>query len=91
MKFFEGDIDVIGDLALVGQPIKGHIIGARPGHKANIEFARKLKSLSSNLSDMIIFQSKSVYFSSRWLIFLNSYCFLFSFFILCFSFLFEQF
>jgi len=40
-------LDVIGDLALVGQPIKGHIIGARPGHKANIEFARKLKSLSS--------------------------------------------
>ena len=41
-------LDVIGDLALVGQPIKGHIIGARPGHKANIEFAKKLKSLSSN-------------------------------------------
>jgi len=40
-------LDVIGDLALVGQPIKGHIIGARPGHKANIEFAKKLKSLSS--------------------------------------------
>jgi len=39
-------LDVIGDLALVGQPIKGHIIGARPGHKANIEFAKKLKSLS---------------------------------------------
>ena len=40
-------LDIIGDLALVGQPIKGHIIGARPGHKANIEFAKKLKSLSS--------------------------------------------
>ena len=40
-------LDVIGDLALVGQPIKGHIIAARPGHKANIEFAKKLKSLSS--------------------------------------------
>ena len=40
-------LDVIGDLALVGKPIKGHIIGARPGHKSNIEFAKKLKSLSS--------------------------------------------
>ena len=41
-------LDVIGDLALVGKPIKGHIIGARPGHKSNIEFAKILKSLSSN-------------------------------------------
>ena len=36
------------NLALVGKPIKGHIIGARPGHKSNIEFAKILKSLSSN-------------------------------------------
>ena len=40
-------LDVIGDLALVGKPIKGHIIGARPGHKSNIKFAKILKNLSS--------------------------------------------
>lgn len=36
-------LDIIGDLALVGRPIKGHIIAARPGHKSNIEFAKILK------------------------------------------------
>ncbi len=36
-------LDIIGDLTLVGRPIKGHVIAARPGHKANIEFAKLLK------------------------------------------------
>ncbi len=36
-------LDIVGDLALVGRPIKGHIIAARPGHKSNIEFAKLLK------------------------------------------------
>ncbi|NQY10385.1 MAG: bifunctional UDP-3-O-[3-hydroxymyristoyl] N-acetylglucosamine deacetylase/3-hydroxyacyl-ACP dehydratase [Flavobacteriales bacterium] len=36
-------LDVIGDLALLGKPIKGRIIATRPGHKANIEFAKKIR------------------------------------------------
>ncbi len=36
-------LDVIGDLALIGYPIKGHIIANRPGHSSNIEFAKKVK------------------------------------------------
>ena len=36
-------LDVIGDLALVGFPFKGHIIANRPGHSSNIAFARKIK------------------------------------------------
>src|SRR5690606_31042471 len=36
-------LDMIGDLALVGQPIKGHIMAARPGHAANVAFAKKIK------------------------------------------------
>lgn len=36
-------LDVIGDLALVGRPLKAQILAARPGHAANIAFARKLK------------------------------------------------
>jgi UDP-3-O-[3-hydroxymyristoyl] N-acetylglucosamine deacetylase/3-hydroxyacyl-[acyl-carrier-protein] dehydratase len=36
-------LDVIGDLALIGYPIKGHIIANRPGHSSNVEFARKIK------------------------------------------------
>lgn len=36
-------LDIIGDLALVGKHIKGHILAARPGHMTNCEFARVLK------------------------------------------------
>jgi UDP-3-O-[3-hydroxymyristoyl] N-acetylglucosamine deacetylase / 3-hydroxyacyl-[acyl-carrier-protein] dehydratase len=38
-------LDIIGDLALIGQPIQGHILAARPGHAANVDFARKIKAL----------------------------------------------
>lgn len=36
-------LDVVGDLALIGYPIKGRIIANRPGHSSNVEFARKIK------------------------------------------------
>ena len=35
-------LDLIGDLSLLGFPIRGHIIAARSGHYTNIEFAKKL-------------------------------------------------
>lgn len=35
-------LDVIGDLALVGRPLKARIIANKPGHKANTEFAKML-------------------------------------------------
>jgi UDP-3-O-[3-hydroxymyristoyl] N-acetylglucosamine deacetylase/3-hydroxyacyl-[acyl-carrier-protein] dehydratase len=35
---------MIGDLALVGVPLKGHIMAARPGHAANVAFAKKIKA-----------------------------------------------
>jgi UDP-3-O-[3-hydroxymyristoyl] N-acetylglucosamine deacetylase/3-hydroxyacyl-[acyl-carrier-protein] dehydratase len=38
-------LDVIGDLALVGKPIKGHILTARPGHSGNISFAKIIKEI----------------------------------------------
>lgn len=38
-------LDVVGDLALVGKPIKAQILAARPGHAANVEFAKKLKQM----------------------------------------------
>jgi UDP-3-O-[3-hydroxymyristoyl] N-acetylglucosamine deacetylase / 3-hydroxyacyl-[acyl-carrier-protein] dehydratase len=37
-------LDMIGDLALVGVPLRGHIMAARPGHAANIAFAKKIKA-----------------------------------------------
>ena len=36
-------LDLIGDLALVGMPVKAHIIATRPGHLSNIQFARMIK------------------------------------------------
>lgn len=38
-------LDIVGDLALVGVPMKVHILAARPGHAGNVEFAKKLKAL----------------------------------------------
>ncbi|GAA4006766.1 bifunctional UDP-3-O-[3-hydroxymyristoyl] N-acetylglucosamine deacetylase/3-hydroxyacyl-ACP dehydratase [Hymenobacter fastidiosus] len=36
-------LDLVGDLALVGRPLKGQILAARPGHAANVAFAKKIK------------------------------------------------
>jgi UDP-3-O-[3-hydroxymyristoyl] N-acetylglucosamine deacetylase/3-hydroxyacyl-[acyl-carrier-protein] dehydratase len=36
-------LDLIGDLSLVGKPIKGKIVATKPGHTANVEFAKILK------------------------------------------------
>jgi UDP-3-O-[3-hydroxymyristoyl] N-acetylglucosamine deacetylase/3-hydroxyacyl-[acyl-carrier-protein] dehydratase len=36
-------LDLIGDLSLVGKPIKGHIVATKPGHTINNNFARLLK------------------------------------------------
>jgi UDP-3-O-[3-hydroxymyristoyl] N-acetylglucosamine deacetylase/3-hydroxyacyl-[acyl-carrier-protein] dehydratase len=36
-------LDLMGDLALIGRPIKGQILAARPGHAANIGFAKRVK------------------------------------------------
>ncbi|MDX2278652.1 MAG: bifunctional UDP-3-O-[3-hydroxymyristoyl] N-acetylglucosamine deacetylase/3-hydroxyacyl-ACP dehydratase [Saprospiraceae bacterium] len=36
-------LDVIGDLALIGKPIRGKIVATKPGHTANVEFAKLLK------------------------------------------------
>lgn len=36
-------LDVVGDLALIGRPLKAQILAARPGHAANVAFAKKVK------------------------------------------------
>ncbi len=36
-------LDIIGDLGLAGRPLKAQILAARPGHAANVAFAKKLK------------------------------------------------
>ncbi len=38
-------LDLLGDLALIGAPIKAQILAARPGHRANVEFAKQVRKL----------------------------------------------
>lgn len=38
-------LDIVGDLALVGVPLKMHILAGRPGHAGNVAFAKKIKEL----------------------------------------------
>ena len=36
-------LDVIGDLALIGRPLKGRVVAVRPGHTINNKFTRMLR------------------------------------------------
>ncbi len=38
-------VDLLGDIALLGLPIKGHILAARSGHKTNVELVKKLRQI----------------------------------------------
>jgi UDP-3-O-[3-hydroxymyristoyl] N-acetylglucosamine deacetylase/3-hydroxyacyl-[acyl-carrier-protein] dehydratase len=38
-------LDLIGDLSLVGAPLKAQILAARPGHASNVEFAKMIRKL----------------------------------------------
>ncbi|HEX6225060.1 MAG TPA: 3-hydroxyacyl-ACP dehydratase FabZ, partial [Chryseolinea sp.] len=38
-------LDIVGDLALIGYPVKARIIANRPGHSSNVEFAKKIKQV----------------------------------------------
>lgn len=36
-------LDVLGDISLIGRPIKGHVIATRPGHTINTTLAKKIR------------------------------------------------
>lgn len=38
-------LDLLGDLALIGMPIRAQLMAARPGHASNVAFAKKIKAL----------------------------------------------
>lgn len=46
-------LDLIGDLALIGTPIKAQIMAARPGHAANIAFGKKIKALIKKTRSLV--------------------------------------
>lgn len=45
-------LDIIGDLALVGRPLQGHIVAVRPGHGPNTELARLVAKRHADLLAM---------------------------------------
>jgi UDP-3-O-[3-hydroxymyristoyl] N-acetylglucosamine deacetylase/3-hydroxyacyl-[acyl-carrier-protein] dehydratase len=38
-------LDLIGDLSLLGAPLRGHVMAARSGHAANIELVSKIRKM----------------------------------------------
>ena len=52
-------LDLIGDLALLGVPIKAHVLAARSGHEANIELVKKLFKYQEKKKLAAKFQSSS--------------------------------
>lgn len=51
-------MDLIGDIALLGIPIKGHILAARSGHKTNVELVKKLRQIHKKNELQMAFQRK---------------------------------
>jgi UDP-3-O-[3-hydroxymyristoyl] N-acetylglucosamine deacetylase/3-hydroxyacyl-[acyl-carrier-protein] dehydratase len=45
-------LDIIGDLALAGRPLRGHIVAVKPGHGPNTELARAIAKRHSDLLAM---------------------------------------
>src|SRR5438128_1339631 len=45
-------LDIVGDLALVGRRIRGHLIAVKPGHAANADLARVLAREQARRSEM---------------------------------------
>jgi UDP-3-O-[3-hydroxymyristoyl] N-acetylglucosamine deacetylase/3-hydroxyacyl-[acyl-carrier-protein] dehydratase len=52
-------LDLIGDLALLGNPIKGHVLAARAGHAAHIELVKMIKKEYEKKKVIRIYQSKT--------------------------------
>ena len=44
-------LDLVGDLSLVGAPIRGHVIAERPSHRGNVTVARRLRNMLSRPGD----------------------------------------
>ena len=53
-------VDLIGDIALLGVPIKGHFLAARSGHKTNVELVKKLRKLHKKQVLQRIYQKKKL-------------------------------
>ena len=50
-------LDIVGDLALTGRFIQGHVLAARPGHAANVAFAKELAKAIRTQEDLPDFRT----------------------------------
>jgi UDP-3-O-[3-hydroxymyristoyl] N-acetylglucosamine deacetylase/3-hydroxyacyl-[acyl-carrier-protein] dehydratase len=50
-------LDIVGDLALTGRFIQGHVLAARPGHAANVAFGRELVKAILSQEDLPDFRT----------------------------------
>ncbi len=41
-------LDLLGDMYLLGRPVKGHVIGVKCGHEKNVMFSKQIKKVYSN-------------------------------------------
>jgi len=44
-------LDLLGDMYLLGRPVKGHIVGVKCGHEKNVLFSKQIKRVVANGSD----------------------------------------
>ena len=51
-------VDLLGDIALLGMPIRGHILAARSGHKTNVELVKKLRQIQKKNELQKMYQKK---------------------------------
>lgn len=51
-------VDLLGDIALFGMPIKGHILAARSGHKTNVELVKKLRQIQKKKELQLLYQKQ---------------------------------
>lgn len=55
-------LDIVGDLALTGKFLRGHILAARPGHAGNVAFAKVLKAWDKKRQSEVSFDlTKTVF------------------------------
>jgi UDP-3-O-[3-hydroxymyristoyl] N-acetylglucosamine deacetylase len=58
-------LDLIGDLALIGSPIRGHVIAIRSGHSSNLAFAKRLASACQAREEILEAFANSFVLESR--------------------------
>ncbi len=52
-------LDLIGDLALLGMPLQGHVIASKSGHAANVELVKRIKKVYEKKIFQQKFQKKA--------------------------------